>query len=143
MTLAGYKPQLRAPPPLELHSRAAPSVEAHQSFNGSNTGRNSGGSEDFFMGDFLGLIFNSLIYFSSRPNFQILIYCWDFVSSRFSSCENLCCFNYQNQIYNISQHVSEKVLSPNSIQTQYSCIWIMTVVQSLLNTGHVCYSDSK
>ena len=51
------------------------------------------------LGDFFELIFNNLIYFSLRPNFQILIYCWGFGSLRFSACENLCCFNYQNPIY--------------------------------------------
>ena len=33
----------RSEPALELHSRAVPSVEAHHSVNGPNTGRNSGG----------------------------------------------------------------------------------------------------
>ena len=38
-----YKPQIKAP--LELHSRATPSVEAHQRVNGPNTGRNSRGRQ--------------------------------------------------------------------------------------------------
>ena len=46
--------------------------------------------------------------FSSSPNFQILIYFWDFGSSRFPNCENLCCFNYQNQIYYKCQSVDSK-----------------------------------
>ena len=33
----------KSEPALELHSRAAPSVEAHQRINGPNTGRNSRG----------------------------------------------------------------------------------------------------
>ena len=40
---SGYKPQIRA---LELHSRAAPSVEAHYRVSGPNTGRNSGEKAD-------------------------------------------------------------------------------------------------
>ena len=44
--ISSYKLVNKSPksePALELHSRAAPSVEAHQHVSGPNTGRNSGG----------------------------------------------------------------------------------------------------
>ena len=38
-----YKISPKSEPAIELHSRAAPSVEAHHSFSGPDQGRNSGG----------------------------------------------------------------------------------------------------
>ena len=53
---SGYKPQ-KSVPALELHSRAAPSVEAHHRVNSPNTGRNSGGGQIIIIKENIALVF--------------------------------------------------------------------------------------
>ena len=80
----------KSEPALELHSRAAPSVEAHHCVSGPNTGKNSGGRRikkpnfDILCALLLHKFFSVMV----RPNclangFEYLTFCFFYSAFRF------------------------------------------------------------